>query len=97
MSVSLKKIKKKGCNHTARYTITLPYGVNKAFISKCKKNGFIDSAKHTSAGLLFLKKGNVILSGSLCVKYITATCSIKDVQKCENEINTVVSLLADII
>ncbi|HUU87197.1 MAG TPA: hypothetical protein VMX17_05515 [Candidatus Glassbacteria bacterium] len=97
MSVSVKKTKKKGCNRKARYVITLPFGVTKEFISKCKKNGFIDSPKHTKAGLLYLRKGHLSLSGSLCIKYITVVCSINREKECENEINSLVKLLNDIV
>lgn len=98
MSVTVKKTKKTGCStQRARYVITLPFGITKDFISKCKKNGFIDSPKHTNAGLLYLKMGHIALSGSLCVKYITAVCSLKDEEACENEINSVVKVLNDIV
>ena len=97
MSASVKKTKKKGCNRKARYVITLPFGVTRDFISKCKKHGFIDSPKHTKAGLLYLKKGHLSLSGSLCVKFITVVCSLDKEQECENEINSAVKVLNDIV
>lgn len=93
--IAVKAIKEKGCNRKARFVITLPFGVTREFISKCKKAGFIDSPKHTQAGLLYLKMGTVILTGALCVKRVSATCS--DESDCENKINSVVKLLNGIV
>ena len=78
------------CGSGSRYTVVFPSGVTKGFIENCKKLGFIDNEKYTSAGLLYLQKDSITISGALCLKNASIYCSKKD---CEKEINEILMLL----
>lgn len=90
----LKKISKnnkcKRCDAGTRVGISFPSGITRDFIELCKKNGFVDNPKHTKAGLLYIQKGLITISGSLCLKNATLFCPKK---QCEKEIDEVLMLL----
>ena len=71
-------------------SISFPAGVNKEFIKKCLSVGFSTNEKHVNAGILFIKKGPITISGALCLKQATLFCSQKN---CEDIIAETVNLL----
>jgi len=77
----------------ARISIAFPSGVTREFIEKCKSAGFEDEPEYTKAGMLYLKKGPVVVSGAICLRNANIVCLKKDSQNCEAEIDKVISEL----
>ena len=90
MITKIVKSKNCKCGSGSRYTVVLPSGVTKGFIENCKKLGFTDNEKYTKAGLLYLQKDLITISGALCLKNVSIYCSKKD---CEKEIEETIALL----
>lgn len=85
------------CSGGTKLSIAFPIGITKEFIKSCKNAGFIDQEQYTQAGLLYLRKGTVTVSGAICLKNASIFCSGLPAKQCEQEIDDVLQLLETIL
>jgi hypothetical protein len=99
--IKLTISKNGGCNSCGdkgtKINISFPVGVTKEFINACKAVGFIDYEQYTRAGLLYICKGSITISGALCLRNASILCSNKDSKICEKEIDNVIAILEKIL
>jgi hypothetical protein len=84
-----------GCGSGGRITLTFPIGVTPALIEECKKAGFADDPAQTKVGLLYIVRGPVIISGSLCLKNGHLVCRGNKAD-CETQVAESISILEDV-
>jgi hypothetical protein len=92
MKTEIKILQSKGCNCNGgkKILISFPVGINKEFIKKTLQLGFVTNDKYVNNGILFLQRGPITISGSICLKNANLFCSQK---QCDDIIDETIRLL----